>query len=453
MYLNHQKRFYHPGYLNQTMKIALPLPPKNLMCNYEAPVVGNAIQKLQLQSNIGYNTNDIISKMDMAKQFYDTNHIEFVPTSHQTPVIIALNSCRNLNKETVDAAMRNLNKNSFIDSNGLLNTEKYSASDILASVEGLNSSVLNNAMRGIISNYADSIYIANDYLLVPGNDIDYIFVANYPSGAEMRDVERARIVANGLLRGQMPIILDSNINFEGEANIKFLPLKIQCQNKQYQAALTYDSSRSESGAVKQINEYLERLGVASIFEIKLYPRKGIEEILYHQDCALNFYVDRNNVQCLDFGENDIEMYDVDDIFAEYTKNGCVAMIKDGLDADSTQIIFNLFDDVIEIDQNDDLLGANMIMSEFGCVGSSLLNESVKEKIRGKNKFLEYEHPSVGGGGAHKCCSNITTNAGSEVSIEEWIQFVSHYDMDVSRNFIEAVGLEMQRLTDQINDRK
>merc|ERR1712083_544983 len=119
------------------------------------------------------------------------------------------------------------------------------------------------------------------------------------------------------------------------------------------------------------------------------------------------------------------------------------------DAKSEQIMNGLFENVIKIDRNDDLLGANMVMSEHGCVGSSKLSKETKAEVRSVNKFLEYEHPSVGGGGAHKCCSNITRSGGSELSIPDWIQFTAQFDMNVPNNFIQAVELEMQRLRDII----
>ena len=75
-------------------------------------------------------------------------------------------------------------------------------------------------LQGIFSNYADSIYIANDYLSIGSN---YVIVSNYPDLVSQREVEKARIIANSLYNGNFPIILNSYIKFEGEANIKYLP--------------------------------------------------------------------------------------------------------------------------------------------------------------------------------------------------------------------------------------
>ena len=80
--------------------------------------------------------------------------------------------------------------------------------------------IIKTMLQGIFSNYADSIYIANDYLSIGNN---YVIISNYPDLVSQREVEKARIIANSLYNGNFPIVLNSYIKFEGEANIKYLP--------------------------------------------------------------------------------------------------------------------------------------------------------------------------------------------------------------------------------------
>ena len=80
--------------------------------------------------------------------------------------------------------------------------------------------------------------------------------------------------------------------------------------------------------------------------------------------------------------------------------------------------------------------------------SSNINIKTREKIVSVNKnFLGYIHPSSGGGGAHKCCSN-TGGKGKlrPISIEEWLEFVDKLNMDVSEHLIISIKDEIERLS-------
>ena len=115
------------------------------------------------------------------------------------------------------------------------------------------------------------------------------------------------------------------------------------------------------------------------------------------------------------------------------------------DKDNTKNKLNkIFNKVIEVKKEDDLLCANMIMMNEGIVGSH--NLSNKSDIKETNKTLFFNHPSTGGGGAHKCCSNILQQ-NNEIEVEEWIEFSKEYkfDMNYSSEFVSSVKSEIERL--------
>ena len=146
------------------------------------------------------------------------------------------------------------------------------------------------AIYGIFSNYGDSIYIANDYLQVSNN---HVILSNYPSEISQREIEKCRIVAYCLLLGNYPILLDNKFNFEGEANIKFIPARIinKSKNINYQMCISYNSSRSDLKCINNINKYLEKLDLPLLKNINIEPKFYCKEYFYHLDCILNFSVD------------------------------------------------------------------------------------------------------------------------------------------------------------------
>ena len=91
--------------------------------------------------------------------------------------------------------------------------------------------------------------------------------------------------------GKFPILLDNDVCFEGEANIKFLPIKL----KNKQIAICYDSSRSDTKAIDNINHYLKKLRLPLIDPIILKPKKDKRKDFYHLDCIINFTTD-NTIQ-------------------------------------------------------------------------------------------------------------------------------------------------------------
>ena len=428
------KRYYHPGY-SPYRKMALPLCPLNNISKYYKPVWGNKIQEIQLNNKIilynSYITNHINIYSKLISNHFN-NNVYFLPTSHNTPISTALYSCRNLD------ANKFLSK---IDNTGIsvdevfVNTQenKKKLLSILKYCDNPREyNTLNNAIYGIFSNFADSIYIANDYLQVGKN---YLFVCNYPSKASQREIERSRIIATALEYGNMPILLDNHINFEGEANIKYIPAIIEENNQKYQLCLTYNSSRSELECIENMNKYLKKLNVPLLKEIRLHPIKGYEKYFYHQDCIINFY-----------SENKLQIFNSEEDFLNnYEKNGTAIVIKRGFDDNNLKILNRLFKKIIYVNMEDDLLSANMIVNKYGIIGSSNINNKTKKEIRDNFPFFyDFEHPSSGGGGAHKCCSNVISKR-KPISVSEWVSFIKDLGIEPGEQLIQGVKNELHRL--------
>lgn len=445
------KNSYHTGF-HPKATIALPLPPINVNCIYSNYVKGNKIQKIQLKTNNSYKTTTVIEKIFKTALFlkkYERN-VVYRPTSHNSSMISALGSCRKLEGKNIDKIMYEIRD--MLDIRGRFINLEENRLNILSIIEKQDMdedqrTILKRVMDGVFSNYADSIYIANDYLMVEDEEKEYIIVANYPNGAEQREIERARIIATGLLYGQYPIILDKDVNFEGEANIKFLPyiFSDNC-GKYHQLALSYDSSRSESKTIDSINIFLDKLGIPLIRGINILPKEKYKKIFYHQDCILNFSCNDQIKEV--YINKPIESITTDDIIKTYDKNGTIIIAKYGIKYSSYEILSQLFKNIIVVNEDEDILGANMIVTNNLVVGSSNINKETREKIVSVNKnFLGYIHPSSGGGGAHKCCSN-TGGKGKlrPISIEEWLEFVDKLNMDVSEHLIISIKDEIERLS-------
>jgi len=419
------KRFYHPGLTGEN-KLCLPLCEKNNISKYYEPVWGNEIQKEQLNKNIHvYKTDNINYYSKKVSSFYDNDTI-FIPTSHNTPIRTALRSCRNLDSEKFIKKI----DNEIIDAKGIfINTQKNRENifNLLNYCENdKEKDIVKTAIYGIISNYGDSIYIANDYLNIGKFNI----ISNYPDKVSQREIERCRIIAYSLMFGKYPIILDNEYDFEGEANIKFIPAIIRQNNQDYQVCITYNSTRSTTKCIQNINKYLEKLRLPLLMNINFKTKKGMEKYFYHLDCLLNFYAD----------EEYQYFNSVNNFWNNYKKNGLVVIEKNG--EDDLLILKKLFEKIIFVDMNDDLLAANMIMKKNGIVGSSSLqNKTDFENIN--NTFL-FKHPSLGGGGAHKCCSNVI-NQDKEIKLEDFILFLKNYDIKYDESLIRGVEEEIERL--------
>ena len=424
------KRFYHPGYGNYNLKkLCLPLCPTNQISKYDKPVHGNKIQELQFKEKIvSYNTNDINYYSHKIKELFQ-NNIIYLPTSHNTPIKTALQSCRNIDSNKYIKFLEKLN---ITNNNGVFINNETNKNKLLYLLNLSNNkyekNIIESAIYGIFSNYGDSIYIANDYLQVSNN---HVIISNYPSQISQREIEKCRIVAYCLLLGNYPILLDNSITFEGEANIKFIPAQIVNMEKNinYQLCISYSSSRSNIDCINNINTYLNKLNLPLLKNINIKPKTYYAEHFYHLDCILNFSVNP-----------EIQIFkSIKDFWKNYKKNGTLIYEKDAIMYKYLDILDTLFEHKIAVSKDDDPLSPNMIVSPNHIIGSS--NITNKDEIP---NYFHFNHPSYGGGGAHKCCSNVL-NINKKIPIEEWIEFTKKLDIKINNDFINGVKSEIKRL--------
>lgn len=424
------KRFYHPGYGNfNSKKLCLPLCPTNNIIKYDKPVSGNKIQELQFKKNIlSYKTDDINYYSHKISDLFKNNTI-YLPTSHNTPIITALQSCRNIN---CNKYIKIVEKMNITDDDGVFINNDINKNKLLYLLNFCGTieekKIIESAIYGIFSNYGDSIYIANDYLQVSNN---HVILSNYPSEISQREIEKCRIVAYCLLLGNYPILLDNKFNFEGEANIKFIPARIinKSKNINYQMCISYNSSRSDLKCINNINKYLEKLDLPLLKNINIEPKFYCKEYFYHLDCILNFSVDP-----------ELQIFtSMNDFWDNYKKNGTLIYEKNCIENKYLNILEKLFEKKIPVTKKDDLLSPNMIVSPNHIIGSS--NISNKNEIP---NFFHFIHPSYGGGGAHKCCSNVI-NVNKSISIDEWLDFCKKLDINVKNDFILGIKSEIKRL--------
>ena len=59
-------------------------------------------------------------------------------------------------------------------------------------------------------------------------------------------------------------------------------------------------------------------------------------------------------------------------------------------------------------------------------------------------FYHFNHPSSGGGGAHKCCSNSLT-VNKEISFDKWLYFCKLLNINVNKYFIKGIKSEINKL--------
>ena len=87
----------------------------------------------------------------------------------------------------------------------------------------------------------------------------------------------------------------------------------------------------------------------------------------------------------------------------------------------------------------------MIVSDNGIVGSNKIsNENIKQIEKEFPFFFNFSHPSHGGGGAHKCCSNVISK-NDKISIDEWISFTNEIGIDINDSLIKGVKNEIKRI--------
>ena len=452
------KRFYHPG-MNGVRKLCLPMCPSNQTSVYYQHVWGNKIQEIQLKGDKdnSYETNDINFYSHGISKFFNDDTV-YLPSSHNTPVTTAIRSLRNVDPSKFLTFMEkngmltsNLSDDAnLIDYNGVFidtNKNRDRMMRLLNICQNKREkNIIKNAIFGIFSNFGDSVYIANDFLSVSD---DKLVIANYPDKVSGREIERCRIVAYSLLTGNYPIILDKNINFEGEANVKFIPAMVDHhigngQTDRYQMCFGYDSSRSCTKSIPNINKYLKMMNIPQLKEICLYPDPNVKEYFYHFDCIVNFHTDNEDkTQYFEISDNESFMSFMD----SYRKNGTVVVEMNGInDKEKTKAILeSIFENIVIVSKDDDLLCANMIMMQNGIVGSSRLTN--QDDFESLNRTYFFNHPSTGGGGAHKCCSNVIIDHKTSISVDNWLEFLKEYEMqdNINSEFIQGVKDEIVRI--------
>ena len=121
--------------------------------------------------------------------------------------------------------------------------------------------------------------------------------------------------------------------------------------QKYQLCLIYNSTRSTIECIDHINKFLRKLKLPLLKGIELKPKKNLKSYFYHQDCLINFYCDESYstyTSMIDFWKN-------------YKKNGMAIVVKDSLDYDYINNLNRLFEEIIYVNKNEDLLAANMIV--------------------------------------------------------------------------------------------
>ena len=63
------------------------------------------------------------------------------------------------------------------------------------------------------------------------------------------------------------------------------------------------------------------------------------------------------------------------------------VVKDSLDYDYINNLNRLFEEIIHVNKNEDLLAANMIVTEKGIVGSKKLNKDNIMRLENNNRFF------------------------------------------------------------------
>ena len=113
------------------------------------------------------------------------------------------------------------------------------------------------------------------------------------------------------------------------------------------------------------------------------------------------------------------------------------VVKDSLDYDYIYNLNRLFEEIVYVNKNEDLLAANMIVTNKGIIGSKKINKDNILQIQKNNRFFfSFDHPSSGGGGAHKCCSNVI-NKNKEISISEWISFSNYLNIRLKKLLLKV----------------
>ena len=185
-----------------------------------------------------------------------------------------------------------------------------------------------------------------------------------------------------------------------------------------QNAIVYDSARSKLPALSEMNSILNKLKLPAISSTLVTPKQEYKEQFYHLDCVLNFSHSKNK---------DLLVY-----------------AEEGLDDGSYDKLKEIFKTKISVPSKNDPLVANMVVTDNCVVGGDIDTDTKKFFNQIGKNYFGYEHPSRGGGGAHKCCSNVICKR-NPLTIRDWIYFLVNNNMRVDIAFLHVIFEEYERV--------
>lgn len=406
------KKLHHAG-SNTHIRMSLIQDTVRGNCDYKSPVAGNGIQKnQQIAGKQGYNTSVVRKRQLDVLESLRAHNIDVtpIPTAHNQPVKRALFSLnQRLPEQLITHTLSEFEQNNLIEKNGTFNNSEINyrkASEIIFRLASSRESfkILKLALDGISSNYADSVYIANDYLL--SSCETYAFVARYPDKAAQRMTETIHTYTYLLENGYIPIQIKNP--WEGVANLKILQTKFKVNGKPYQLALGFESTRSELSALNEINSYLKILNKPQYFPIIL--KTNYRETYYHEDCILSPISGPIQESKIEF--KSIKDIDLNKLFDHSRENSMAFIAKGGFTSESESIVKKAFGKVIELDTSNNPLLVNLVATtstsgkKVILASTDLPDSKVDEISKAGGSVILKDIPTTGGGGDKLCCTNV-----------------------------------------------
>ena len=421
-------------------------------CQYKKPVDGNGPQKIQQKKGqMSYDAqavsqvNDSITKQLLALGVSVKPRV----TAHAQTLKSALYSLSDIfSGDILQPVLANCEALNLVDSKGCFinstkNQDVFKNIVDLLPVDKKQKQLLNDALVGVFSHYADSVYIANDYLLY-GENPTVAFVARYPNKAIERNTERVHIVSELLKSGVLPILVNSP--FEGMANLKPLPMQFSMRHQMHTFTIAYESTRSELDCIEEINDHLLKLDLPLIKPFPFRPNNSFKSTYYHMDCAFNFSVHGPIKRITKPLPSFATLTSIINVYTSNgeDKNGVVYVAKNSLTPLYRRGLDRLFKTVIELDPSNDPLIANVVAltNENGddiVLISDKVTPADEAKIKANGiKVVKYPNNTFGGGGSHQCMKNVGVSH-SPISIDDWQAFYStKLNQRIPDLFIEAL---------------
>ena len=447
------QRHYSTGYVPPRGFIYNAKIPKGVgTCHYKKPVDGNGPQKIQQQKGqMSYDAQTVSEVNDSITKQLLALGVSVKPrvTAHAQTLKSALYSLSDIfSSDMLQPVLANCDALNLIDSKGcfinsIKNQDVIKRVVDLLPVDNSQKQLLKDALVGVFNNFADSVYIANDYLLY-GQNPTVAFVARYPNKAIERNTERVHIVSELLKSGVLPILVNSP--FEGMANLKPLPMQFNMGDQMHTFTIAYESTRSELDCIEEINDNLSKLGLPLIKPFPFRPNDSLKSTYYHMDCAFNFSVHGSIKRIAKPLPNFATLTSIINVYTSNgeNKNGVVYVAKNSLTPLYRRGLDRLFKTVIELDPSNDHLIANVVAltNENGddiVLISDKVTPADEAKIKANGiKVVKYPNNTFGGGGSHQCMKNVGVSH-SPISIDDWQAFYStKLNQRIPDLFIEAL---------------